>query len=432
MGHEKHDEKLVKTVQDLLSSLGRVGLAWRGVCICPHILPRHVGYWRCMTMPFDCIETRMKGWAGSGRLLKEVRLAAKPNQISTQCDPNLYKLTSVTAGRLIKPHCAFGGVARGWLVVRGEGYYRYSVGIERLKEEGREIPEASSQRRLDSARGKRDQLWVKPAPMEWLPTPARFLHMLESRRYPAQQIWGGVGSSFDFYGRKHGVAESREPADVRELRAVGLQNVFPWPGCVAAAAMYCCTFPRAQRPQVRRSFGNSANDGNEERLAAFRPKSVFPFEPNPDLSPDVTPFSHCPVFSAAESIHSAPPHQALQQGDATITYSPLSPRNRPRGEAGSFKGIWYLLQELVPNYFQLPRFVLPTVLAPSQDFVRPTKDHRHTTHLMLSHANNQRSSHCPLTGLGQRSEVQASKQILTFFLLLFYLSKHHHLFPRTR
>lgn len=37
-----------------------------------------------------------------------------------------------------------------------------------------------------------------------------------------------------------------------------------------------------------RSFGNSANDGNEERLAAFRPKSVFPFEPNPDLSPDVT------------------------------------------------------------------------------------------------------------------------------------------------
>lgn len=61
----------------------------------------------------------------------------------------------------------------------------------------------------------------------------------------------------------------------------------------------------------------------------------------------------------------------------------LSPRNRPRGEAGSFKSIWYLLQEPVPNYFQLPRFVLPTVLAPSQDFVRPTKDHRHTTHLML-------------------------------------------------
>ncbi|KAK0377437.1 hypothetical protein CLIM01_05208 [Colletotrichum limetticola] len=81
----------------------------------------------------------------------------------------------------------------------------------------------------------------------------------------------------------------------------------------------------------------------------------------------------------AESIHSAPPHQALQQGDATITYSPLSPRNRPRGEAGSIKSIWYLLQELVPNYFQLPRFVLPTVLAPSQDFVRPTKDHRHTS-----------------------------------------------------
>ncbi|KAK1700494.1 hypothetical protein BDP55DRAFT_643161 [Colletotrichum godetiae] len=89
--------------------------------------------------------------------------------------------------------------------------------------------------------------------------------------------------------------------------------------------------------------------------------------------------THSLIHSRAE--HSFRSPTPTRRTGATPPLPILLSTEQTTRRGGPSRSIWYLLQEPVPNYFQLPRFVLPTVLAPSQDFVRPTKDHRHTLSL---------------------------------------------------
>ncbi|OHE90847.1 hypothetical protein CORC01_13850 [Colletotrichum orchidophilum] len=198
-----------------------------------------------------------------------------------------------------------------------------------------------------------------------------------------------------------------------------------------------------------RSFGNSANDGNEESWLRFAPNPSSPLS-RIQTSRPTSPLSHtapicltsqcsylqpgssqvdCQTFSQSIShtvSHLTPPRAFRSPTPSTPSTSTrrkglLYTEQTTRG-GRPFKSIWYLGLEPVPNYFQLPRLVLPTVLAPQPIF--PSPCHRHSPNAFHTYnwrdwlgewrageSPSPRNPHCPSTGLGQRSEVQASKQM---------------------